>query len=458
MMESKKFKIMLAIIIILGIISITLGVQSYNKTKECELSYENEYNRAFYELVDYVQNVEVYLAKSLISTTPEHGAETLTHVWREANLAQSCMSMLPMNSNDLANAEKFLNQVSDYSYSLSRKNINNESLTQEDLDNLKQLHDYSIDLENTLNQLVEDMNNGRISWDELKNADTQMAQQVSNLSQDSFSSLEENFHEYAGLIYDGAFSEHITNVEKKGLTGDEINEEQARNIAIDFIGKDKIKEINSNGESENATIQSFDFSVILNNAQDDNTLTISITKKGGHILFFNYDRNIDVENLTNEQANEIAKKFLQDHGFDNMQETYYMRQGGIVTINYAYNQKNSEYGDVLIYSDLIKVKVALDDGEIMGIETSGYLNSHYERSISNVKISKETAKQTLNKELDIKSEKLAIIPTEWKTEVLCWEFKGTVDDTEFLVYINAETGKEEDILVILTTPGGTLTM
>ena len=458
MMESKKFKIMLAIIIILGIISITLGVQSYNKTKECELSYENEYNRAFYELVDYVQNVEVYLAKSLISTTPEHGAETLTHVWREANLAQSCMSMLPMNSNDLANAEKFLNQVSDYSYSLSRKNINNESLTQEDLDNLKQLHDYSIDLENTLNQLVEDMNNGRISWDELKNADTQMAQQVSNLSQDSFSSLEENFHEYAGLIYDGAFSEHITNVEKKGLTGDEINEEQARNIAIDFIGKDKIKEINSNGESENATIQSFDFSVILNNAQDDNTLTISITKKGGHILFFNYDRNIDVENLTNEQANEIAKKFLQDHGFDNMQETYYMRQGGIVTINYAYNQKNSEYGDVLIYSDLIKVKVALDDGEIMGIETSGYLNSHYERSISNVKISKETAKQTLNKELDIKSEKLTIIPTEWKTEVLCWEFKGTVDDTEFLVYINAETGKEEDILVILTTPGGTLTM
>ena len=458
MMESKKFKIMLAIIIILGIISITLGVQSYNKTKECELSYENEYNRAFYELVDYVQNVEVYLAKSLISTTPEHGAETLTHVWREANLAQSCMSMLPMNSNDLANAEKFLNQVSDYSYSLSRKNINNESLTQEDLDNLKQLHDYSIDLENTLNQLVEDMNNGRISWDELKNADTQMAQQVSNLSQDSFSSLEENFHEYAGLIYDGAFSEHITNVEKKGLTGDDINEEQAKNIAIDFIGKDKIKEINSNGESENATIQSFDFSIILNNAQDDNTLTISITKKGGHILFFNYDRNIEVENLTNEQANEIAKKFLQDHGFDNMQETYYMRQGGIVTINYAYNQKNSEYGDVLIYSDLIKVKVALDDGEIMGIETSGYLNSHYERSISNVKISKETAKQTLNKELDIKSEKLTIIPTEWKTEVLCWEFKGTVDDTEFLVYINAETGKEEDILVILTTPGGTLTM
>ena len=38
-----------------------------------------------------------------------------------------------------------------------------------------------------------------------------------------------------------------------------------------------------------------------------------------------------------------------------------------------------------------------------------------------------------------------------------YEFKGKVDDTDFLVYINAETGKEEDILVIVNTPNGTLT-
>ena len=53
---------------------------------------------------------------------------------------------------------------------------------------------------------------------------------------------------------------------------------------------------------------------------------------------------------------------------------------------------------------------------------------------------------------------MAIIPTEWKTEILCYEFKGKVDEREFLVYINVETGKEEDILVILDTPGGTLTV
>ena len=93
----------------------------------------------------------------------------------------------------------------------------------------------------------------------------------------------------------------------------------------------------------------------------------------------------------------------------------------------------------------------------MGVETSGYLNNHEKRDTSKIMVSKEQAKKNLNKNLDIKSENLAIIPTEWKSEVLCWEFKGKVDDTDFLVYINCETGKEEDILVIVNTPNGTLT-
>ena len=111
-----------------------------------------------------------------------------------------------------------------------------------------------------------------------------------------------------------------------------------------------------------------------------------------------------------------------------------------------------------MYPDLMKLKIALDNGQILGIETTGYLNSHYERSLPQVKISKEEVKQNLNKNLEIKNESLAVIPTEFQTEIFCWEFKGTIDDTEFLVYINAETGKEEDILIIKNTPNGTLTM
>lgn len=452
-----KDRHMLSLVVTLVTVIAVLGLYTYKRERQFRQTAENNYNMAFFELVSYVENVETYLAKSLISSTPEHGAETLTHVWREANLAQSYLARLPMGSQELANTSKFLNQVSDYSFSLSRKNINNQNLTDDDFNNLKELHTYSVELENTLNQLSADINDGRIKWGELTNKGSSVfLTQVSNISKDSFDNLEENFHEYSGLIYDGAFSEHMTSVEKKGLTGEEISEEEAKKIATDFIGNDRVGEINSNGVSEDTDIPSYDFSIKAKNDKNE-IITVSVSKKGGHIIFMNYNRNIEVESISQERADEIGKDFLNSKGFPDMKETYYLKQNGVVTINYAYNQKSTN-GNVIVYPDLIKVKVALDNGEILGIETTGYLNSHYERNIPVAKITKEKAKENLNKNLQIESEGMAIIPTEFKTEIFCWEFKGKVDDTEFLVYINAETGAEEDILVIKNTPNGTLTM
>ena len=442
---------MLSIIFIALMVIIVLAAVLIKNQKTAKQASENSYNMAFYELVDYVQNVETYLAKSLISSTPEHGAETLTNVWREANLAQAYLSQLPIESQELENTEKFLNQVSDYSYSLSRKNIYNESLTDEDLKNLKDLHTYSVELENTLNQLSDDINSGRIKWNELTNkGSTAFAQQVSTSSLEGFSNLEENFHEYSGLIYDGAFSEHLTSSEPKGLTGDDIDEETAKQKAIDFIGKDNVKEVENLGYSENATIPEYNFSI---KTASEDSINISISKKGGHIVYMNSNRSVNTEVISQEEANAKGKEFLSNHGFKDMKETYYLKQDGIVTINYAYTQN-----DVVIYSDLIKVKVALDNGEVLGIETTGYLNNHTQRDTSKVKISKENAKKSLNKDLQINSEGLAIIPTEYKTEILCYEFKGKVETQEFLVYINAENGREEDILIITNTPNGTLAM
>lgn len=452
--DNKKNYIVVAIVLVIAIVGAII-YYAYQETRKYVTASENKNNMAFFELVDYVQNVETYLAKAMISTTPEHGAETLTNVWREASIAQSCLSQLPISSHELESTSKFLNQVSDYSYTLSRKNIEGKSLSEEDLKNIKELHTYSVELENTLNQLSTDLNNGRIKWKELEDKGTQaFATQVSSITADSFTSLEENFHEYSGLIYDGAFSDHITSSEKKGLTGEDINEETANQKVKEFYGEDKIEEITSNGYSENAEIPSYDFSVKMKDS--DNLATISISKKGGHVIFANYNKTVNAETITQEKADELAKEFLNKHGYADMKETYYLKQNGIVTINYAYNQ-NSEIGTVVMYPDLIKVKVALDDGRIIGIETTGYLNSHCTREIPQDIITEKKAKEVINKELEILSTNLAMIPTEWKTEVLCWEFKGKVDGNEFLVYINAETGKEEDILVIVNTPDGTLT-
>ena len=449
--KNKNTRPHIAIIVILILAVMAFGVILYNKQKEIVQASENRYNMAFFEVVDYVENVETYLAKALITKDAKHSAETLTHLWREADLAHSYLSMLPMSTNDLENTSKFLNQVSDYSLVLSKKNIYEEDLTQEDFQNLKQLHEYSIELENTLNQLSNDLTTGKIQWGELENKGSiAFAQQVDNISQDSFNNIEENFHEYSGLIYDGAFSEHLTGEEKKGLTGEDITEDEAKNIAENIIGKEKIKEISSISFSENANIPAYDIYVTGNNNE---SINLSISKKGGHLVYLNSNRDTTEEKLSFDQANPIGKRYLANIGFKDMKETYYIKQEGVITINYAYIQNN-----VIIYSDLIKVKIALDNGEVLGVETTGYLNNHRERNLGNPKITIEEAKTNLNPELEILSEGLAIIPTQWKSEIYCYEFKGKIDGTEFLVYVNAENGREEDILVIKETPNGVLTM
>lgn len=446
--RSKRLSFIIGILLIVIMILLGLTFRAKNSYRQ---AIENNYNMAFCQLVDDVQDVEVYLAKSLISNAPESGTENLTYVWREANMAQTYLSMLPITSSELENTARFLNQVSDYSYSLSRKTIDDKSLSQSDLDNLGKLHEYSLELKNTLNQLSVDLNDGKISWEELtREVSPAFSKQVSNISKDSFNSVEENFHEYAGLIYDGAFSEHMTNPERRGLTGDDIDEKRAEEIAKNFFGVDRVKSINSDGPTQNTNIDSYNFTIQSNN---NDTVWISISKKGGHVISMNSNRNVTAEVIPQENIDKIAQDYLNQKNFPNMKKTYFSKNSGVETINLAYEQDG-----VIMYPDLIKLKIALDNGEVLGIETTGYLNSHIERNIPKVVVSKDEAISKINPNIEIMAANIAVIPTEFQTELTCWEIKGKVKEREFLVYINVETGKEEDILVILNSSEGTLTM
>ena len=436
---------------ILFVITICTIALIYKTNKYYMTVSNNTYNLAFYELVDHMSDVENYLAKSLVTNDANHSTETLTYVWRSANLAEVYLSQIPVSNEGLSNTQKFLNQTSEYSYALSRKCIEDKNLSQEELNKLKDLYNYSAQVNTTLNQLSIEINSGTLNWEELSSDGSSMfAKEVSNMSIDGFSNIEENFEEYDGLIYDGAYSEHITSKEKKGLTGEDIDEEKARKIAEDFAGKDNIKELKSLGLAENGNIKTYTIEITTN---DNYTITIAISQKGGHIVFMNHNRDVLEEKISEDEASDKAIKFLNSKGYTNIQKTYTIKEYGIITINYAY-----EENDVLVYPDLIKVKVALDNGEILGIETTGYLNNHKTRNIDKTNIiSSEKASKLTNENLKIEKTRLAIIPTEFETEVFCWELKGRVENREFLLYVNANTGKVEDILVIIQTENGTLT-
>lgn len=97
----KNKLLIIAIILLVGIAS-AIGYYAYNTNKSYDILQTNNYNEAFSNLVNYMNSVESLLAKSMISKSAEHSVETLTEVWRDANLALVYLGGIPMNTEELS--------------------------------------------------------------------------------------------------------------------------------------------------------------------------------------------------------------------------------------------------------------------------------------------------------------------------------------------------------------------
>lgn len=418
MKNRTRFFISILILLVFG-----FGYYSYFLNSQAKTKETNDYNYSFSELVNNVNNVENNLAKTLISKDAKHSTDTLTKIWADSNLSVNYMKNIPFNSKGSDKTINFLNQVSDYCYTLSRKTLIGNELNDEDFSNLKKLHEYSSNLKNILNQISFDLNSGAISWDDLK-SDKKLNDVEDNTN--IFSSIDGNFDDYEGLIYDGAYSNYINKEEKKGLTGENISEDEAKNRMIKIFGEDSKVKING---KQNGDIESYNITV----EKDKSKFDVQLSVKGGWIVEIDKNRSVGEEKIEDNEAIQKGKEYLEKLGYKSMKETYFLKEAGIVTINYAYEENG-----VLMYPDLIKVKVALDNGEILGMEALGYLNSHTNRNLPQNIISIDEAREKLSDNITVENERMAVIPLVDKTEKYCYEFKGKVENKEFLVYINAE--------------------
>lgn len=430
------------------------GIYQYKHAANLRQELDNQYNRAFYDMVGYVNNVDTLLAKSMISTTTAKTAVTLQEAWRQANLAQTNLGQLPVSQPVLASTSKFLTQVGDLSYSLNTQNVKGKALNDDQYKTIERLYKMSNSLRKNLGELQNDLGSGRLRWGELANKGTSLFSKTSgNYSMKKMESVSNTFQNYPTLIYDGPFSDHMTSSEAKGLSGNNVNSEEAKKRIRDFLGADRVQDIKDNGKNDSGPIKTFSYTVSIKGAPDTQKANMGVTQKGGHVIWMLYNRPVGQSKIDMNKAKQIGKDFLNRVGYKNMEDTYYLTQDNVATINYAYNQQG-----VTMYPDLIKLKVALDNGEILGIESKTYLSNHTDRNIPTPKVTAGDAKKKVNSKLQLHGSGMAYIPTTYNKELFCYEFKGKLNNNDFIVYINAETGEEEDILMIVNTPNGVLTM
>ena len=416
-----------------------------NAQKASELSRQlnADAERSLSTLEACMSSINTNLTKGLYANTTPMLSSMAISLTRDAASAKNSLSALPLSDTQLDNMLKFLSQVGAFVSTLDRKLSLGEPITSEERNQLKQLIDVSQKLLSELDTITQGVEDGSVSFKQAGSTLQKSTDQSVQIDS-AFGDAEQTLTDYPTLIYDGPFSDHILNQTPKTLEGKtDISKEKALEIASDFIGIDK-STLRFDSET-NGVIETYNFFV--------DSINISVCKKGGAVLYLLGSSSAGESVITPEQAVENAKNFLSAKGYKNMKESYYSTQDGICTVNFAYENEG-----VICYPDLIKLSVSLETGNIISFDARGYIMNHTDRPPIQSKISADEAKMSVSDYLTVMSSRLAVIPTDYKTEKTAYEFHcKTPDEQEVLVYIDVLTAKEDDILLLLYSDGGILT-
>lgn len=442
-MSTKRIvQISSAIITIIFILSAFTWI-GYAQATSYRTDLEYTYHRALNDLNTHVNDMNITLTKANYANTSSQQNGMAGKLIKSTSGAKAALAVLPIGNDSLNNVNKFIAQVGDFASSVSSKLSVGEALSDEDKKILQQFSQYCNILAGNLNEIQENIAEQEVvigqSEEMLQNLESKQPP-----FEDYFLSTAEEFANYPALIYDGPFSDHMTQKTSEMTSkAQTISVDEAKQMAAQYLYVDPNTLTHTNDTEGNLPTYNF----------NTESTRISVTKQGGYLSSFMNARPIDTITLQLEEAKQRAKQYLSSIYQEEFAETYYVIYNNICTIQYAYSKDH-----VVYYSDLIKVSVAMDTGKIVEYHANHFLMNHKDRQVQTPVISELSASQQVSDNLTIESARMAVIPTTRDEEPLCYEFLCRGQNNEqVLVYINSETGMEEQILILIETDNGTLT-
>lgn len=419
---------------ILGATTLGLGV-AYGVTQDKADAYgtqlESVYQKNYYELVDNVNNADMEMSKLLNATNSTYQKKMLTEINSATKNMQNNIALLPLTGEDVLESVRFVNQLSGYTTVLEEKLANGESLTEEELSTLQELHKALIGMKDNLNRISMDMRKGY----SILVASNEMEGEL-NAFTINFNQIKANDVDYPTMIYDGPFSDSIVNKKVVGLTGSEVTEEEAGEI-LNKVFKD-ITSYSYTGQT-NGRFQTYNFDIETSDEQD---LFAQVTMKGGRLLTVSGQNVSDVKNVDMTTGEKIALEFAKNNGIENAEVVWSEELN-----NQAYFNIAPKESGVILYPDLVKVKVDLEYGNVIGYDAISYYTNHTTRSLG----SKSDINPSIPSGFTVKLVRLVLAPLDYNREVLCYEYQCEKEGITYYFYFNAKTGEEENILKVVET-------
>ena len=427
----------IAIILLAVVLAFTASsatIQTINAEKHKQKIYSG-YSKSFYELTEHIEKIDTSLKKASLASDSHSLLSLGAAISESAAFALSDLSEME-TAAPLINISSFLNQSGDYVKAVALAHSDGSRPTKEEQDTFSMLSVFSELLKNELFLIREKIASGEISYSAaLSDADEKLGEHLSEIEDKHFSS-------YKALSYEGAFSSHMENAQSTYLSlFPEITKEEALTLALGYTEGDI--PLIYKGETD-GLIPSFMFHY----EGKGSAYSMEVSKKGGKLLYYSESRAIGDVKVGEEEALYHARAFAEQSGYKNVIPVFYETSGGIITVTLA-----PSYDEVIYYSDLIKVEVALDTSSVVGFYAKNYLMNHKNRIFPEISQKSYDVISEINDGFLLKSLKKCYIPTKFNTEIPCLEAMGVFEDRSYMIYINAETGIQEEILLLSVNEG-----
>jgi len=432
--------------ILIGLLAVAVvgtgfwGYQEHKEKNAVLVHAENNYQRAFHDLNYQLDLLHDKIGTTLAMNSRKSLSPALIEVWRLTSEAQNDVGQLPLALMPFNKTEEFLYDIGNFSYRTAVRDLEKEPLTDQEYKNLKSLYSQSSEIQDELRKVQYAVIKNNLRWMDVELALASNDETVDNTIIDGFKTVEKKV---SGYTETNAQNPTFLSTNEKDdiyqhVEGKRISKKEAIAIAkkyADFEDDVKVR-VEENGKGSDYGF----YSVSLLEKATGIEVNMDITKKGGYPIWYLNNRTVKQAKLDLNQAYTKASNFLKNHHFDSLDlfESSQYDQIGLFTFV-------ASVDGVRVYPDSVKVKVALDDGSIIGFSADEYLQAHKLRSIDDAKISVDKAKEHINSQVKIMEQREAIIINDIGEEVLCYEFLGVIDNDTYRIFINAEDGQEEKV-------------
>ena len=412
-----------------AIVGLSVALYFSQDKIEMQAKYQNQmesvYAKAYYNLLDGVNDVDTTMAKLSVAKSEEKQEALLYEIWCASTLIEEYLATFENQDEGVRTAVKFVNQLGDYSLYLAGKLSRGESLDDNDRETLRKMRPMADALKESLKKVGTDLDGGKLFLEE---------DGVLESFASAFSTFSEPDFNYPEMIYDGPFSDALETRAAKGLEGQkEITAEEGAAIISKLF--DGATDVNHIGRFEgHIPTENYSFTY------DGHPAYVQLSVRGGKVVNFTLSSTTEEGDTAVSEAGQIAIDFAEKLGFQNMQVVWSATAHGHTYVNLA-----PVVEGIILYPDLVKVKI--DGDKVVGFDSAHHAYNHRDRHLTKPAIGEDEARKNLSV-TPVRSGRLALIPDGGEKETLCYEYECEAEGTYF-IYIDALTGAETEILYVI---------